>query len=586
MTKHWVVVETGGTQRFIFGSNRLRHVIGASELVLRAGTSWVREACAGLVGVREVQLISGKARLLVDEAETGRILIHRLSDMVLARAPGLEVTGVVGPGFDEALPHRPTTGSGDAEVARDAPLDHVTALRATFRAHGRVRAARPARLVRDTVLPWHELCRETGMPSAGLELYGTDPTVEQDWHPAGAGVLARSRVQREARQRLTNMVGEAHADVIPKVIDDLRHDGWIAVIHADGNGVGALLHHFPALISQVAGEPELSLDTYCRYLSDFASELEEATRCALRDGITEAVSDWSDEDRVGVLLPVVVGGDDVTLACHARLARPLVRGYLRAFEEQTRHRKVIAALTTAYRRTILGQQHPGGGLTAAAGIAIVKPHHPFAAAYDLAEELTSSAKQAKRVVPEVGMSGYDLHVAHESTLRPLPRLRAALTLHEAGGAVYRHGGPYLVREETSTRPDGLTETQVEWLRNRDDRHLDDLLDVLDDGRLSSARAHDLRGALDRGLVEYEARCRVVVARAGSQQQRESPNPPEGNGSWAGLLDTVTVEADTGPERFVRLVDAMLLNSIEHAPAAADEPEPVLAGADGRTGGAR
>ncbi|PJF37524.1 MAG: hypothetical protein CUN55_21625, partial [Phototrophicales bacterium] len=50
-------------------------------------------------------------------------------------------------------------------------------------------------------------------------------------------------------------------------------------------------------------------------------------------------------------------------------------------------------------------------LTACAGIAIVKAHYPFAQAYDLAEELTSNAKQARHSFDEEDApSAIDWHV--------------------------------------------------------------------------------------------------------------------------------------------------------------------------------
>jgi len=56
-----------------------------------------------------------------------------------------------------------------------------------------------------------------------------------------------------------------------------------------------------------------------------------------------------------------------------------------------------------------------GGLTAAAGIVYVKPHHPFSVAGGLAGELTASAKRWKRAAGRE-VSSLDLHVAFESTL--------------------------------------------------------------------------------------------------------------------------------------------------------------------------
>ena len=69
----------------------------------------------------------------------------------------------------------------------------------------------------------------------------------------------------------------------------------------------------------------------------------------------------------------------------------------------------------------------GGGLTAAAGIAYVKPHHPFSAAYGLAEEPTASAEQVGAPGADGReVSSLDLHVTFESTLTDLAGLRARL----------------------------------------------------------------------------------------------------------------------------------------------------------------
>ena len=42
-------------------------------------------------------------------------------------------------------------------------------------------------------------------------------------------------------------------DVSPANLDDLRHDGWLAVIHADGNGVGRVFTTFAECALRVAG---------------------------------------------------------------------------------------------------------------------------------------------------------------------------------------------------------------------------------------------------------------------------------------------------------------------------------------------
>jgi hypothetical protein len=93
--------------------------------------------------------------------------------------------------------------------------------------------------------------------------------------------------------------------------------------------------------------------------------------------------------------PIVFGGDDVTFVCDGRLGLSLATMYLREFENRTAAAK-------------LGKD--GGGLTACAGVAIVKSHYPFARAYELAEELSKAAK-AYRTKERIAGSCLDWHFA-------------------------------------------------------------------------------------------------------------------------------------------------------------------------------
>ncbi len=91
--------------------------------------------------------------------------------------------------------------------------------------------------------------------------------------------------------------------------------------------------------------------------------------------------------------PLVFGGDDLTFVCDGRLGVSLAVAYLRAFEQHT-----------------AGLGKNGGSLSACAGVAIIKSHYPFARAYELATELTSSAK-AYRAEQNIAGSCLDWHFA-------------------------------------------------------------------------------------------------------------------------------------------------------------------------------
>ncbi len=118
-----VLIETSGNQAFIFATNKLRENVGASELTAQTGTHFVLEAvqeAGGLTPVREdlrkaeaypalsadnpfeiILAISGKALLLVKNAELGRQIVRSVTSRALKEAPGLEVRGVVSRDFDD-----------------------------------------------------------------------------------------------------------------------------------------------------------------------------------------------------------------------------------------------------------------------------------------------------------------------------------------------------------------------------------------------------------------------------------------------------------------------------------------------------
>jgi len=414
----------------------------------------------------------------------------------------------------------------------------VEALARTYELLEAVREARPSPQLRDPMLPWFEVCRDSGLPAAGVEQVA-------DGGYAAASVLAKSGVRRRARDRMRDLLLDL-PDLVPTDLDALRDDGWIAVIHADGNGVGRVFTEFPERALRAAsalgnGTASLSLDSHAHLLGAFARELDLASETALGMAVREVTAG---QDAVGTILPVVVGGDDVTIVCHARFALALVRAYVLAFEEQTAAQPTVKAIT-------------GSGLTAAAGIAYVKPHHPFSAAYALAEELTSSAKLATRAGGRE-VSAVDLHVAFESTLADLAGLRRRLTV----GGLARHGGPYVI-----------TGDERELVGVRDIAQLDRTVRTV--SALSSSMAHDLREGLATGPDEYRLRIRRAT---------QSADLPRGisAGDIRHLAPAVTAEGDDpADETVVRLLDALLLGAIARsAGTSATDAEPAAGAGSG------
>ncbi|WP_295421269.1 hypothetical protein [Sulfurovum sp.] len=134
----------------------------------------------------------------------------------------------------------------------------------------------------------------------------------------------------------------------------------IAVIHADGNGLGELI---PTLAKKG------------KKLSEFSKQLNLATKTAFEKSKDDSMS----------VRDVILGGDDMMVICNANDALTFTKNFLAHFEEQS--------------ETLIGEK-----LTACAGIAFSNEKYPFHYAVSLAEALCSQTKKhAKKLREDEGL---------------------------------------------------------------------------------------------------------------------------------------------------------------------------------------
>lgn len=162
----------------------------------------------------------------------------------------------------------------------------------------------------------------------------------------------------------------------------------VAFLHADGNGLGVLLHR---LAKECAAEDYEK--TYAAFSRAVTAATVEAARLATKSVLLPGDLEQRTEPYVVPARPLVLGGDDLTMIVRADLALPFAEAFLKAFEEASTRELSGVRLN--------GQALPG--LTAACGIAIVKASFPFAQAATLAEHLCQRAKAViKREAQDTG----------------------------------------------------------------------------------------------------------------------------------------------------------------------------------------
>ena len=258
---------------------------------------------------------------------------------------------------------------------------------------------------------------------------------------------------------------------------DLDHDptppllSSVGVVHVDGNGVGAIMRDLGKAFKKTKNTlDKLAEPPYPRKLnpcgekpprvrpddskpSDFQWFVMEVNYRL--DGVVKAAvaSAWKDlEDyahgrSAPPVVPVLVGGDDLTVYVEGQFAIPFAESYVRHYEQLTGEDELLSKLA------VIANAPKQGPLTASAGVAIVGRNFPFHIAYDLAEGLVSRGKKLGKKKDEAPCSTIDFHVLRDATV-----LDPEETLAEYKGRTQR---PFLVGHYAPERIGDATTTSSE-----------------------------------------------------------------------------------------------------------------------------
>lgn len=533
MTNYLVMLQTNSNQPFIFSSPRLREQIGASfEITLLS--RWVKEESEKLLKPKPlpdsfwVSDSSGKVIVRFtghgDEPKAkAKDLIRRVTLRALTDAPGLDVTGV----FIE-------TSSGPVDPADLERLDREFSEYSLNRRPAAARFPQFPFLQRaeESALPAstpltdedegniREYAKDLGVP---LLVKKEKQLPTQTGKDKGRSLSLPSRVKRAwsrsaRRLQLEDVIKRQHTSEDPKAtIANLYEDPFqlekafqdtsdesdaanavpelssIGVIHIDGNGVGAIMRDLGKAFKGVCchldslEEPAYNhKDNPCNIdegrFQWFVMEVNYRLDGVVKQAVAKAwekVTEIAREDELPgpPVVPVLVGGDDVTVYTDGCYAIPFAEAYIHHYEELTEKDDLLSvlAIVAGGKKADAPErdhfeiddyiiQNPGP-LTASAGVAIVGRNFPFHIAYDLAEGLVSRGKKLGKKKREVPCSTINFHVLRDATV-----LDPEDTLDEYKGRVQR---PFLVGHYASERigeaatastSGGAPQSQDQWKR--------------------------------------------------------------------------------------------------------------------------
>ncbi|HMX28730.1 MAG TPA: hypothetical protein PLD20_12595 [Blastocatellia bacterium] len=530
-----VLIETSGNQNYIFATNKLRENVGASELTYRAGAQWVLDAVGEEMGqpslwsdnaterrrnlcdstinrpiglgvpIEVITATSGKALLLVEKPEIGQKIIKKVTTSALKKAHGLDICGVI------------------SKEVKDEPLDAI--MDEVRQKIEQQRTLRPGPAMRFLRLPIIRDCASSGYPAA--RWHADD---ENDQEARSIASICKSKNRKSYEERMQTPELEKRDVRLAKNIDEMEKVcEWVAVIHSDGNGLGEIFLKFG--LHAGCSDAGSNRD-YIKKLRCFSIALDVCAEKAFYAALDEMIKRKFDAWIKLPILPILLGGDDMTIICDGRAALQFTRDYLQAFEEETGKSHELFEKNSPQAKDdlldivaeIADAALKDRRISACAGIAIIKPHYPFFAAYKLAVELIESAKDAVKTRVKNNnrrqitwpCSALDFHALYDSTSLELDAIRARLK--KDGGQTRLWARPYVV---TSSRDlHGATEEGQKWAEKHHWKELEARVAVIlksdenDEGRraLPNSQLHDLRSGLFLGAKGADARYELISHR--------------------------------------------------------------------------
>lgn len=337
-----------GIQDFIFKTNELRHIVGASELVEQICTSAFDNYAEG---EKSVVRAAGNIKHIFETEEACKRAFRNFPGEIMRKAPGVTVSQAVAE-YDDST----TDGFSKAidEVEKKLKIQRNKPPKSVLSGLMGIKRAN------NTGFPVTKIIAKKGV-------FLDDAT--------SAKIDASDTVKKLCEKSFGMPI--KHEQIAYNISEITDKNDWIAIIHADGNGLGKVV--------QKVGKDKT-------VFREFSEELDKATTLAA-NAAYEAVmkldkaKDKSDENRKIPIRPVVLSGDDLTVIIRGNLAIEYAKVFIEIFEVETK--KSLEAILKEYKIFADGKDY----LTACAGIAFVKSSYPFYYGYQLAEELCGQAKK-------------------------------------------------------------------------------------------------------------------------------------------------------------------------------------------------
>jgi len=463
MEKYLYAAAVQGIQSFIFQTNRLKEIVGASELVEEICTSAFSELLGESYDEKNLVIAAaGNVKYIFDSREDCEKAVAEFPRKVMTMAPGITISQAVvmfsdGDDFGKTIDAVEKLLRAQRNRIQPPLALGLIGIR---RAPGTGLPAEDAVVVRGAKNP----AAEDILLQFGIRSVLIDASTKSKLDRNSTLSLCSKSFYGPGCPADDRRLGTLPSRVLTEVSEICARNDWLAVIHADGNSLGQVVR---------------SVGRDRTMFSEFSRELDRATVLSANEAFgqfsppetedpagpaagEEAGPLWTDDGKSPIpLRPIVLGGDDMTVIIRGDLAVPYLEKYMSSFERHTGEGRMGEILKKAGMRR----------LTVCAGVAFIKSSFPFYYAYSLAESLCEAAKKrAKEISQTEAPSCLMFHKVQDSFVESYADMvRRELT--PADGISLQYGPYYLNGGEA---PEGfstvaaLTDTVRNLSCGRDD----------------------------------------------------------------------------------------------------------------------
>lgn len=358
MSKYLYGASVQGIQGFIFETNKLQEIVGASDLIERFCSFGFIQKFAekydfNVIEDSVLRNAGGNIRIAFDNEDDVKKMVKNFPQYVMRKAYGVTLSQAV-----------VKLESKDNYIEQKNELEYQL-----------IKARNQASMPLDSHFSLMKQASRTGKPAYKLK--------DKKYFDKGNWQKQDNASEGRVSLLLEKLKLQEIFEKFPLDMEKISNgNNKVAVIHADGNKMGLMLQQMDEKLEKEDAQTIQSV------FKEFSKQITESTNNAVQKAFDESFPFKEDENIP--FRPVVIGGDDVTIICDANYALKFTKKYLEFFEANTK--KNFASLVQTY-----DLKDFENGLTACAGIAFCNEKFPFHYAVELAEKLCGYAKvESKR----------------------------------------------------------------------------------------------------------------------------------------------------------------------------------------------